>query len=144
MREAHVVGRGFPSCGPVAMLSLTARRKLSGGSGFWVLEAADVSHLVIGVYRLGSHQVGGMLTSGNELLQASRLRALPRTRGMGEPGAQARQPAIQGHEGRPIWFWQLKEMRKSQASHLCVLSPCVSARGCFEPRGLAFWMRVGR
>lgn len=98
MLEAHVVGRGFPSCGPVAILSLTARRKLSGGSGSWGLEAGDVSQLVTGKYCLGSHQVGGMFTSGNELLQASPLRAAPRTRGMGEPRAQAGQPAIEGHQ----------------------------------------------
>lgn len=43
MSDAHVVGRALPSWGPVAMLSLTARRKLAGGSAWWVSEAGDAT-----------------------------------------------------------------------------------------------------
>jgi hypothetical protein len=41
MREAHVVGSRVPSRGAVAILSLTARRRVFGGGGCWGVGAGN-------------------------------------------------------------------------------------------------------
>lgn len=141
MPEAHVVGKGLPSWGPVAMLSLTARRKESGAGGLGGSEAGETHKLVI----LKTHWAVHVLACSDELVQASPLLwAKAQARAMDEPGAQAGQPAIGEHEGAQPDSCNSVEMRKGQDSHLralsrnicllCVVPSCEVCVATIKPR----------